>query len=470
VNPVLRFLGGTRTVTGSRFLVDVDGSRVLVDCGLYQGAKELRLRNWDPFPFDPGRLDAVVLTHAHVDHCGFLPALVRDGFNGAVWSTPGTRSLCRIVLPDSARLHEEDAAYANRKRFSKHRPALPLYTQDDAAAALGLFREAPFGSPVAVTDSVSFTCRRAGHILGSAGIALDVATDSGTRSLYFSGDLGRPVHPVLAPPEPPPRCDTLLVESTYGDRRHPDPPAVTPPAFRDAVLRTAERGGVVVIPAFAVDRTEVVLHHLRALVSTGEIPNLPTYADSPMALASLAVYRRAIADGTPDIRSDVAAAGAAEVDLFDPGRLIEARDVEASKAINDVKGPAIIVSASGMATGGRALHHLARRLGDRRNTVVLAGYQAPGTRGALLADGATEVKLLGHYVRVRAEIVDVPAFSVHADRDELIAWMGTAPEPPEITYVIHGEEEASLSLASAIETKLGWPAVVPRLGEMVRVD
>jgi metallo-beta-lactamase family protein len=465
--PVLTFLGATGTVTGSRFLLDTPSARVLVDCGLFQGLKELRLRNWAPFPVDPATIDAVVLTHAHVDHCGYLPALGRAGFAGAVHCTPATAELAGIVLPDSGHLQEEEARYANRRGYSKHHPALPLYTEQDARALLPRLRPTPFGVPTAVADGVAVTLDPAGHILGSAIATLEVAWDDPTpttRRITFSGDLGRPHHPLLDPPTPLTdlRPDVIVVESTYGGRRHDDRGAVT--RLAEAITRTVARGGSVVIPAFAVDRTEVLLHHLRRLRADGDIPEVPISVDSPMALRSLSVYRAAAERGDPDVRDGLAADGG---DPFDPGDLHEVHDVEGSKALDRARGPQIIVSASGMASGGRVLHHLARYLPDHRAAVVLVGFQAAGTRGRALAEGAHQVKLLGRYVPVRAEVVDLPAFSVHADGTELLDWLGTAPTEPEAVYVVHGEPEASRALADAVIDRFGWTCVVPRLGERV---
>lgn len=461
--PTLRFLGAAGTVTGSRFLIDTPRARVLVDCGLFQGLKELRLRNWEPFPIDPRSLHAVVLTHAHLDHSGYLPALVREGYRGPVLCTANTEALCRILLPDAASLQEEDAAYANRKGFSKHEPALPLYTGEDAARALALFAARPFGVEQEVAPGVRVTFRRAGHILGSAW--LRVTFDDGeSDAVVISGDLGRPHHPILCPPEPPDACGTLLLESTYGGRRHDE--AGAEERLADAIVRTAERGGAVVIPAFAVDRSEVLLLTLRRLEAAGRIPRLPVYADSPMALASLRAYERAVAAGDQEIRPELRG----RPDPFDPRDLVEAHHVEDSKAIHEAGTPCIIVSASGMATGGRVLHHLARRLPDPRNSVVLVGYQAAGTRGRRLLDGASEVKLLGRYVPVRAEVVDAGGFSVHADGDELVAWAARLPAAPRVAFPVHGEPEAADALRRELAGRLGWNAVVPRHGERVRLD
>ncbi len=461
--PVIQFLGAAGTVTGSRFLVETGRARVLVDCGLFQGEKALRLRNWEPFPVPPETIDAVVLTHAHVDHSGYLPALGRAGFRGTVFATQRTLELCRIVLPDSGRLQEEDAAYANRKGYSKHDPALSLFTEKDADAILENFRGVAYDTPIEVAPDVRASFRTAGHILGSASIVLEIAGPE-PRKLVVSGDLGRTAHPLLVPPAPPPACDVLLVEATYGDRTHDDEAGLA--RFAQALVRTAERGGVAVIPAFAVDRTEVVLFHLRRLMRAGAVPRVPVYVDSPMALAALAVYRAAIASGDPEIRSELHDVD----DPFEPGDLREARDVASSKAIHQERGPAIIVSASGMATGGRVLHHLAARLPDPRNSVILTGFQPSETRGRQLLEGRPFLKMLGRYVPVRAEVFDASAFSVHADQPEIVAWVGSAEGRPGLTFVVHAEPQAAEALRVTLSERLQLEAVVARHGERVCIE
>lgn len=457
--PALTFLGAAGTVTGSRFLVEGDGSRVLVDAGLYQGLPTLRKRNWDPFPVDAATIDDVVITHAHLDHTGYLPRLVREGFRGRIISTTETAELTEIVLRDSAHLQEEDAKYANVTGFSKHHPALPLYDEADVERTLALFSPVALHEPVTLAGGAVATLRRAGHILGSSTVTLE----TGGHRVLFSGDLGRVHHPLLRPPEDPPAVGTIVVESTYGDRVHPDP---DPSVLADAVRRTVQRGGSVLIPAFAVDRTELVLLELRRLMQAGEIPRVQVYVDSPMALAALSVYRRATVTASPQIRPEVVR----QTGVFESADLSAVRTPEASKGLNRPEFPCIVVSASGMASGGRVVHHLAHQLPDHRNTVVLTGYQAQGTRGRSLLDGARQVKIHGHYVPVRAEIVDVPDFSVHSDCDETLQWLSRIPEPPRTVYVVHGEAQSSAQLAHRIGAELGWCAVVPSYGERVLLD
>ena len=459
--PVLEFVGAARTVTGSKSLLDLPGGRgrVLVDCGLFQGRKELRLANWKPFPVDPATLDAVILTHAHIDHCGYLPRLAQLGFEGPVYCTPGTEALAGIVLPDSAHLQEEEADFANRMGYSKHDPARPLYTAADAQAALDLLRPVPFGEAVPVLPGLDVTWHRAGHILGAAFLRVELH-DSGA-TVVFSGDLGRPTHPLLLPPDPIGRAEVVVIESTYGDTEHllVDPAHV----IADVVNDAARCGGVVVIPAFAVDRTEVVLWHLDRLVAAGRVPSIPVIVDSPMACRALDFYRDEARRGSPEIRPELHGR-----ELFTALDVVQTTSADDSKALNDRRGPMVIVSASGMATGGRVVHHLANRIGDHRNTVLLAGFQAPGTRGDLLRSGATTLKLLGQYLPVKAKIVSVD-LSSHADQSELLDWLATA-RSPRIVYVNHGEEDAVEVLVGAIEHARHVPAVAPRAGERVRLN
>lgn len=456
----LTFLGGVGTVTGSKFLLDTGDASVLIDCGLFQGLSSLRRRNWARLPVHVDDIDAVVLTHAHLDHCGYLPLLAREGWHGPVYATESTARLAEIVLADSAHLLEEEAAHANAHGWSKHRPALPLYDSKDVDRARRLLRTASFGESVALPGGIDLTFGRAGHILGSSWARLAVPTEHGERTVLSSGDLGRQTHPLLRPPTPRPAVDTLLIESTYGDRKRHS--ATAREDFADMINRTIGRGGSVLIPAFAVDRTEVLLYELDQLRRAGRIPELPIVVDSPMALACLQVYREAARNGSPDLRPEL------PVDLFDTGQVVEVRTSEGSIRWNDPHTPSIIVSASGMASGGRVLHHLIEMLPNRRHTVAIVGFAAEGTRARQLLDGATAIKIHGRYVPVHAEVFALDAFSAHADADELVAWATGAPAPS-TCYVVHGEEQSAAALADRLHVDAGWTAVVPREGERVRL-
>ncbi|MBC6445840.1 MBL fold metallo-hydrolase RNA specificity domain-containing protein [Actinokineospora xionganensis] len=458
VPPSIDFLGGVGTVTGSKFLVRSGDSRVLVDCGLFQGLAPLRRRNWQRPPVDVTELDAVVLTHAHLDHCGYLPVLVREGWRGPVYVTPGTAALVEIVLRDSAHLLMEEAAHANTHGWSKHRPALPLYDDRDAERALSCLRVVDFGTPTTIAEGVELEFGEAGHILGSAWARLEL----GGRSAVFSGDMGRQAHRLLAPPRARPECDVLVMESTYGAREHRDEGASD--ELAELITSTVAGGGSVLIPAFAVDRTEVLLIELAKLMRAGAIPEVPVLVDSPMALASLRVYRRAIGERWAEIRSDLAGG-----DPFAVPNLQELRTVEESMRANHPRMPSIVISASGMASGGRVLHHLTHLLPDRRNTVVIVGFAAAGTRARQLVDGATQLKIHGRYVPVRARVGVLEGFSAHADSDELVAWANSAASAPGTTFLVHGEPAASAELARRLGVELGWNAVVPRDGEHVVV-
>jgi metallo-beta-lactamase family protein len=466
----LTFLGAAGTVTGSKFLLEHRGRRVLVDCGLYQGEKQWRRLNWEAPPVDPAHIHDVVLTHAHLDHCGYLPRLVRDGFSGPVHCTEATAELAGIILRDSAYLQEEEAANAATYGWSRHAEPRPLYTAADAERALGLIR--PTGpdrrvrlsagagvadASAAAADGLDLTFLRAGHILGSTSLHVT----AGASSVLFSGDLGRPVHPILREREAPLPARTVVVESTYGDRAHPDVDP-THPEMAAAIRRTIERGGSVVIPAFAVDRTEIVLLALAGMLERGDIPDVPVWADSPMALHTLDVYRSPA--HRDEVRPDALAA------LADMHQLRAARTPEESMRLNNPGSPCIMVSASGMASGGRVVHHLRHLLPQERNLVLLTGYQAVGTRGRALVDGAREVKIAGRYIRVRAEVLQVEDFSVHADADELVDWLYLLPEPPETVHVVHGEPAASRALADRIRDELDCAVNVPRLNERTLLD
>jgi metallo-beta-lactamase family protein len=455
----LQFLGACGTVTGSRFLLESGSDKVLVDCGLFQGQRELRRRNWEPLPLDPATLGGIVLTHAHLDHTGYLPVLTRDGFRGPVLASPATCELAALVLRDSAHLQEEDARYAAERGFSKHESPRPLYDEGDAERAVSQLVPTPFGVRTAVPGG-DVVLHPAGHILGSAIAEFHVAG----RTVVFSGDLGRAHHPLLRPPTPRPETDVVVVESTYGARRHP---ADETDRLGEVVTRTIRRGGSVLIPAFAVDRTEIVLQALHRLMSAAAIPAVPVFVDSPMALAALQLYRQAVEDSDPDVRGDLPA------DPFGLDRVHLAATVDESIALNFPRQPCIIISASGMASGGRVVHHLAHLAPDRRNTVVLVGFQAPGTRGFDLAHGASQLKALGRYVPVHCQVEVFEGMSVHADADDLVRWLAGAPgevPPPAVCYLVHGEAESSAVLADRLRHELGWFTVIPRQGEVVRLD
>jgi len=449
----LTFLGAADTVTGSRYLVDHGDDRTLVDCGLFQGLKRLRLRNREPFPVAPESIDRVVLTHAHLDHSGYLPALIRDGFAGPVHATESTCDLLGILLPDSGFLQEMEAERANRKGYSKHSPAVPLYTRADAEASLGSLAGAPFGQALSRGPS-SVLFRRAGHILGAASI--ECTTPSAR--IVFSGDLGRPNDPVMHDPEPVPEADYLVVESTYGDRGHPD---VDPRSeLGRHVAETASRGGVVVIPSFAVGRAQTVLHHLAVLKKQGEIPDIPIFLDSPMAADATSLYR-----AHPD---DHRLTSSECADAFRSVTITHTPDE--SKAIDRRNGPMVVISASGMATGGRVLFHLARFAPDHRNSILLVGHQAPGTRGDRLVRGEERLKIHGRWVQVEAEVHSISGLSAHADADEILDWLRGFRGPPKRTFVTHGDPRAADTLRFRIEEELGWEAADPEHGETVLLE
>jgi metallo-beta-lactamase family protein len=444
----LTFLGATGTVTGSQYLLETGGRRVLIDCGLFQGYKQLRLRNWARPPYTPKDIDAVVLTHAHLDHSGFLPRLVSQGFHNTVFCTHGTLELCRVLLPDSGRLQEEDAGFANRHGFSKHKPALPLYTEQEAEECLGRFRGVNFREAVDVAKGVRAEFFPSGHLLGAAFVR--ISTSEGV--ITFSGDLGRPHDPIMNPPDKPGRTDYLVTESTYGDRTHP---VIDPEQELLGWLKPAcERNAVVVIPAFAVGRTQSLLLMLARLRERQAIPDIPMFMDSPMAIDATALYRRFRAEhrvSEDECRRMCSAA-------------VMTNTPEASKALDQRAGPMILLSASGMATGGRVVHHLKAFVGDERNLVLLAGFQAGGTRGAALVAGAQTIRMHGQEFPVRAQVGQLLASSAHADANELLDWMRGFPEAPRAVFVTHGEAGASDALRQRIEHELRWSAIVPEHG------
>ncbi len=450
----LTFLGAAETVTGSRFLVENDSSRILVDCGLFQGLKKLRLLNREAFPVDPASLDAVVLTHAHIDHSGYIPALVKNGFSGPVYCTPATLALCRILLPDAGHLQEEEAVYANKHGFSKHSPALPLFTEQDAGDCLGQFVAVPYDTGFNPVPEAEARFAYAGHILGSASVQLRLDD----KNIVFSGDVGRPDDPVMYAPHPPGEADYLLVESTYGDRRHPD---VDPKAILKSVINeTAEQGGVVMIPSFAVGRTQTILYLISELISESSIPELPVFLDSPMAIDTTELFcqfhdEHRLSKATCERMC---------------GHVIYTRSVDESKAIADYKEPKIIVSASGMLSGGRILHHMKEYLPDAKNSLVFVGYQAAGTRGAAMLSGIDSVKIHGQYHAVKARLASIDAFSAHADYVELADWLSNIERPPRQTFIVHGEPQGQDAFRRYLGDKLGWKTSIPVYKESFNFD
>lgn len=447
----LSFFGATQTVTGSRYLLTCGEHRVLVDCGLFQGYKHLRLKNWSRPPFAANEVDAVLLTHAHLDHSGYLPLLVKNGFKGPIYATNATVDLCRILLPDSGHLQEEQAQFANRHGFSKHSPALPLYTEQDAHDCLTKFRTVSFEEEIEAAPGVRAAFTHAGHLLGAA----SVHVQHGGKSILFSGDVGRPHDPLMHAPAAPVAADYLVVESTYGDRTHPASDPQT--ELRDVIRRTCARGGVIVIPTFAVGRAQLLLLLIARLQASGEIPGVPVYLDSPMAIDATELFARFGAEHRLS-RDEAATMG---------GTAALVRTAEQSKELDRIRAPAIILAASGMATGGRVVHHLKVFAPDARNTVLFSGFQAGGTRGAALTAGAPQIRIHGETFPVRAEVAQLQSASAHADADELIAWLRQMPSAPRQVFVTHGEARASDALRHRIQTELGWSVTVPEYRDEV---
>ncbi len=452
----LQFLGAAGTVTGSRYVIEAGGERLLLDAGLFEGSKELRLRNWNPFPVPPAAIDWLVLTHAHLDHTGYIPRLVKEGFRGPIFATSGTVELAHLLLPDSGHLQEEDAAYANRQGFTRHRPALPLYTHDDAIQCLGQFRTANDRKPLELSSH--FRCRffYAGHILGARMIEITVSENGAARRLLFSGDLGREQQLLIRPPAVPDLEGgyTLICESTYGDRLHPTDDFRA--RLAAIVNSTAARGGSVIIPAFAVGRTQELLYLFRELIERQQMPSLPIHVDSPMAIDCTDIYRR----HPEEHNLALAALEQQGIRPFSPRGVHFDRSVEQSKMLNDARSPMIIISASGMATGGRVLHHLERCLPDARHTILFEGFQAPGTRGHAIQSGAAAVKIHGQEVPVRAHVESMENLSGHADYGEILRWLARFPNPPARTFLTHGEPAAAEALKEKIAGQLRWQASV----------
>lgn len=450
----LSFLGGAGTVTGSKYLLELDGKRLLVDCGLFQGFKTLRLKNWAPFPIDPRRIDAVLLTHAHLDHSGYLPLLVKQGFSGSVFCSAATADFCRILLPDSGYLQEKDAEFANRHGFSKHKPALPLYTQGAAEKSLNHLKPISFDTVHLLPGGAQARWRRAGHILGAASIEMNW---DGT-TIVFSGDLGRFGDDTMIDPVAVEQADYVVVESTYGDRRHQkgDPAD----KLASVIETTVGRGGTVVIPAFAVGRAQTLMFHLQRLKAAQRLANVPVFLDSPMAVDASALFCKHLDDHKLSADQCRLSCSVAKY----------VRSVEESKSLTSNPMPKVIISASGMATGGRVLHHLKRYAPDAKNTILFAGFQAGGTRGAAMVAGAESIKIHGEHIPVRAEVKNLDMLSAHADADEILRWLRFFRKPPRMTFITHGEPAASDALRHRIEEELNWPCKVPDHGERIALQ
>jgi metallo-beta-lactamase family protein len=464
----LTFWGGVGTVTGSKYLIETNGARVLVDCGMFQGLRELKDRNWQDPPFHPHEIDAVLITHAHIDHTGYLPRLVAQGFSGPVYCSRGTSDLLKILLPDAARLQEEEADYRNRHNLSTHQPALPLYTEDDARATLKLIQPEPnTGEPLDVAKGVRASFRIAGHILGSSLVLVELegaGADGKGRRVLFSGDLGHYDQPIIRDPEPPPACDYMLVESTYGDRLHdPEDPKI---ALARIINETNARGGVVLIPAFAVGRTQELIYLIRELEDEKKIPILPVRVDSPMAAAATQVYSNRTEEQDEEYASIIRQQRAP----LRTHSMVTAASREESKRLNDETGTRIIISASGMMTGGRVLHHAQRYLPDANSTIVFVGYQAAGTIGRRIEDGAREVRIFQHPIPVRCHIERIGGFSAHADWKEVLRWLEKMPSAPRRSFTTHGEPQAAEAMAEHIRERYGWTVEVPTYGEQFELS
>lgn len=460
----LSFHGAAGTVTGSRHLLRIGGKNILVDCGLFQGPKNLRLKNWDPFPISPVDIDLIVLTHAHIDHTGYLPRLVRQGYANPIICTHTTAQLCKYLLPDTAHLQEEEARWANKKGFSKHSPALPLFTTDDAERTLKLFKPVQFGDHFDIAPGYRLKFRPTGHILGAAYLDIKSTNKPHPRKIVFSGDLGRPRDEILREPSQPYNVDYLILESTYGNRRH----SLEQPRAELArvINETVERGGALIIPAFSVGRTQTLLYILRELEEEKLIPELPVFVDSPMAIGATDVFRNNARDLNLECRTEFLSGK----NLFHPANLRFAQSVDESMAINRQNEPCIIISASGMLAGGRILHHLKNRLGDKQNTVLFIGYQAEGTRGRQILEGAQRIKIFGKEIPVKAHIERIEGFSGHADYQEILAWLMGFNQAPEHIFLVHGEPEASQALADRIREHFGWTVSIPTEGQQFDLD
>jgi metallo-beta-lactamase family protein len=461
----LQFLGGAGSVTGSKFLLERGAARVLVDCGLYQGLKELRLRNWEPLPVAAASIQHVVLTHAHIDHAGHLPRLHAEGFQGTVHATRGTADLLPIMLADAGHLQEEEAEYHNLRGTSKHHPALPLYTAEEGLRAAARVTPHAYHEAVALGDGLSASYAPAGHIVGAASVALDVAGNDGRRRrIVFSGDVGRYDAPIMPDPAPIGDADYIVVESTYGDRNHDATPIGE--QLARVVNMAAARDGAIVVPAFAVGRTQELMYHLALLVRAQRIPAMPCYIDSPMAVRATEIYRAHTADFDRDLR----AMADRRQSPLDSRLFRVATSAADSRSIHAVPGPVLVIAGSGMVTGGRVLHHLRARAPDPRTLILLVGYQAVGTRGRALADGAGVLRIFGEDVTVRAQVVTIHGLSAHADQDGLLRWLRTAARAPRRLFVVHGEPGPAAALAERVRRELGWSVTIPGPGDRVALD
>lgn len=459
MNTSITFHGATDTVTGSRHLLQTGGRRVLFDCGLFQGPREIRERNWQRFPVPPDSLDAVVLTHAHLDHTGYLPRLVKEGFGGPIYCTPATANLLPVMLLDSARLAEEDAEHANRHGWSRHRPALPLYTQEDARRVFPLLHSHTYGESFAPAEGVRVHFVRAGHILGSA----FAMTETEAGLICFSGDLGRYGQSIIPDPTPVPRADYLLVESTYGNRDHADVDVLS--ELERIVMRTVRERGMLLVPSFAIGRAQEVVYLLNTLVREGRIPELPVYIDSPMAISVTPLFTR----HTEEHDREMTALLEDEMAPLETRNVHFSQSRDDSKRLNDEDGPGIIIAGSGMANGGRIRHHLVNRISNPATTVLFVGYQAEGTPGRAIVRGAETFRAFGWEVPIRARVEQLDALSAHADRGELLRWLGGFQEPPRRTFLVHGEPDARQALQAKITAELGWDVHRPELGERVEL-
>jgi metallo-beta-lactamase family protein len=441
----IQFLGAAQTVTGSKYLIQANQINLLIDCGLYQGYKELRLRNWAPLPIHPKKIDYVLLTHAHIDHSGYIPLLVKNGFRGKILCTEATKALCNILLPDSGHLHEEEANYANRKGYSKHHPALPLYTQKEAEDALDYFQPVSFEERIQIRNNLYATFFYGGHILGASFIRLEYDKTS----VLFSGDLGRQNDPLMYPPKEPLDSDFLVIESTYGNRIHDNSDPLT--QMKTIINRTIKRGGVVIIPSFAVGRTQSLLYYLRELKSKHEIPDIPIYVDSPMATNATQIFSQYGEQNrlTKDQTKDLCAVAH------------YINSVEESIALGNLKFPMIIISASGMATGGRVIHHIRNFAPNHKNTILFSGFQVEGTRGDRMIQGEKEIKMFGQMIPIRAEIAQIENLSAHADSSEILNWLAHFNKAPRKVFITHGGVESAQALKSEIEKKFHWKCDVP---------